>query len=72
MFFLQFSPLLRNVAVILRWYRKLGGEILTVGSDAHHVSDLGAGSNRALALARETGFRAICSFANRRIRWFDL
>jgi histidinol-phosphatase (PHP family) len=57
---------------ILRWYRGLGGEILTVGSDAHHALDLGAGSNLALTLARETGFRAICSFANRQIRWFDL
>ncbi len=57
---------------VLRWYRALGGEILTVGSDAHHVDDLGAGIPRALELAREAGFRAIATFEGREIRWIDL
>jgi histidinol-phosphatase (PHP family) len=57
---------------VLRWYRDLGGEVLTVGSDAHGVADLGAGIARALELARQAGFRAIATFEGRRVHWLDL
>jgi len=57
---------------VLRWYRELGGEILTVGSDAHHAGDLGAGVAEALNLARAAGFRAIASFEARQVQWIDL
>jgi histidinol-phosphatase (PHP family) len=57
---------------ILRWYRQLGGEILTIGSDAHHVDDLGSGVTHALGLAQEAGFRAVVTFAARQPRWIDL
>ena len=57
---------------VLRWYRELGGEVLTVGSDAHHVDDLGAGIAEALVMAQEAGFRAIATFKERQIRWLDL
>ncbi len=57
---------------ILRWYRELGGEVLTVGSDAHHVDDLGAGVCDALELARTGGFRAVTTFQAREPRWVDL
>jgi histidinol-phosphatase (PHP family) len=57
---------------LLHWYRELGGEILTVGSDAHHIDHLGAGVGEALAMARQAGFRAIATFEQRRVRWIDL
>jgi histidinol-phosphatase (PHP family) len=57
---------------VLRWYRELGGEILSIGSDAHHTGDLGEGVAQALDLAREVGFRAIASFEKRKIHWIDL
>jgi histidinol-phosphatase (PHP family) len=57
---------------VLSWYRALGGEILTLGSDAHHSDDLGAGVTEALDLARELGFRAIATFEARQPRWIDL
>lgn len=57
---------------VLRWYRELGGEILTVGSDAHHAGDLGAGILEGLDLAREAGFRAITTFEAQQPRWIDL
>jgi histidinol-phosphatase (PHP family) len=56
----------------LRWYREMGGEILTVGSDAHQAGDLGAGISEALALALEAGFRAMVTFEQRRVHWIDL
>lgn len=57
---------------VLRWYRALGGEVLTVGSDAHRVEDLGAGVPRALDLARAAGFAAVAAFEGGRPRWIDL
>ena len=57
---------------VLRWFRELGGEVLTVGSDAHHADDLGAGVARAQEMAREAGFRAMATFAGRQVRWIDL
>ena len=57
---------------VLRWYRELGGEVLTVGSDAHHADDLGRDIAGAMDMAREAGFRAIASFEARRVRWIDL
>ena len=50
----------------IRLYRDLGGEILTVGSDAHCAADLAAGIPEGLALARECGFRYVAYFERRR------
>ena len=57
---------------VLRWYREMGGEILTIGSDAHHVTHLGAGCAEAVDLARSVGFRAATLFHQRQLRWVDL
>ena len=57
---------------ILRWYREMGGEVLTVGSDAHQVDHLAAGVPQALDLARAAGFRAVAAFEAGRPFWFDL
>ncbi len=57
---------------ILKCYRQLGGEILTVGSDAHSAADLGRGIATAVALARQAGFRAVTLFDERKQRWLDI
>jgi histidinol-phosphatase (PHP family) len=57
---------------VLRWFRELGGEIITVGSDAHHADDLGDGITEALAMAQEAGFRAVATFEERQVKWIDL
>lgn len=57
---------------VLRWFRESGGEIVTVGSDAHHARDLGSGIAPALAMAQEAGFQAIATFEERQVRWIDL
>jgi histidinol-phosphatase (PHP family) len=56
----------------LRWYRELGGEIVTFGSDAHHVRELGSSILDALDLAQAAGFRAVAYFERRQVRWVDL
>jgi len=57
---------------ILRWYRELGGEVVAVGSDAHHQQQLAAGIPEALELMRAVGFRAVATFEERRLSWLDL
>jgi histidinol-phosphatase (PHP family) len=57
---------------VLRWYRELGGEIITAGSDAHRARDLGAGIPAALDLARAAGFRVVAYFDQGQPRWLDL
>ncbi len=57
---------------ILRWYRELGGEILTFGSDAHTVGDVGADFDVALAIAQAAGFDRLATFERRQVRWLKM
>lgn len=50
---------------ILKMYKDLGGEILTLGSDAHKVNDLGRDLDRARTQAMEHGFRYFTTFEKR-------
>lgn len=50
---------------ILRWYAELGGEILTIGSDAHQTEHVGLCRAQAVTLAREAGLRWLTTFENR-------
>ncbi len=50
---------------ILRLYRDLGGEILTIGSDAHRPERLAGNFDEARAILRdELGFRRFCTFVH--------
>jgi histidinol-phosphatase (PHP family) len=51
---------------VLKLYRSLGGEILTIGSDAHCMLDQGRGINDAMELAAEAGFKYITVFDSRK------
>lgn len=51
---------------ILRWYREAGGDIVTVGSDAHRRQDVGAGFREAGELLLSLGFRYVSHFRQRR------
>ncbi len=51
----------------LRWYRAMGGERLTIGSDSHRPAHVGYGLSGALDLAREAGFSRVCRYENRQI-----
>lgn len=48
----------------LRLYRDLGGEIVTIGSDAHSVDRVGQYAGEALTLVKEM-FGCVCTFQNR-------
>lgn len=42
---------------LVRRYRELGGELITLGSDAHSTDDLGRGIQEGMEMLREAGFR---------------
>lgn len=44
----------------VRLYRSLGGTLLSVGSDAHTMQDVGAGIDDGLRLAKQAGFSNVC------------
>lgn len=46
----------------LKRYRALGGEIVTIGSDAHKPQDVGYGQRAAAALLKEAGFSYLATF----------
>ncbi len=50
---------------VLKRYRQLGGEIVTVGSDAHCAKDVAADFDRAGEILRECGFRYYCVYEKR-------
>lgn len=51
---------------LLRWFRECGGELVTLGSDAHRPEDVGLGISAALELLREAGFTHVTTFEKRR------
>lgn len=50
---------------IIRRYRELGGEIITIGSDAHDPGNIARGFDRAASLLTECGFKYYATFENR-------
>ncbi len=57
---------------LLKLYRKLGGECITVGSDAHQMSQVGRGIAAGYDLLREAGFRYVATYRERRPRFVPL
>ena len=50
---------------VLRRYRQKGGEIITIGSDAHDPAEIAAHFHRAEEVLQECGFRYYTVFENR-------
>ena len=51
--------------LILGWFRQMGGERLTLGSDAHTVEQLGLNFDQALQAIREAGFTHLTQYDRR-------
>lgn len=54
---------------ILRWYGELGGEILTLGSDAHAPEVVGSHLEVAVEMVKAAGFKRLATFADREMDW---
>ena len=57
---------------LLKDYKELGGEILTVGSDAHAPDPLGRGIREAYQLMQDCGFRYVAVYHQRKPELFRL
>lgn len=56
----------------LKIYRELGGEIITLGTDAHRPSDVGRSIRERQTLLRDCGFTRFCTFEKRKPIWHEL
>ncbi len=50
---------------IIKLYRDLGGEIITIGSDGHTKEEVGAGFREAICALKEAGFSYYSTFCER-------
>ncbi|MCR4650918.1 MAG: histidinol-phosphatase HisJ family protein [Lachnospiraceae bacterium] len=50
---------------ILKRYKELGGEIITIGSDAHRTDNIAADFDSALKVLKEVGFEYYCIYRKR-------
>ena len=57
---------------ILQQYKNLGGEIITIGSDAHKTEHICDGFEETLQTLREVGFKAFTIYKNRKPIMVDL
>lgn len=57
---------------LVKLYRQCGGEIITIGSDAHKKEDLGYGIQQGRQLLKEAGFTHITVFEQRKPQFLPL
>ena len=57
---------------VVRRYRELGGEIITVGSDAHRPEQIAYAFNRAADILKDCGFRYYTTFEKRSPSFYKL
>lgn len=51
---------------VLRMYRELGGELITIGSDAHEPKYMADGLKQGMELLKKCGFRYVTLYQNRK------
>ncbi|HTX91479.1 MAG TPA: histidinol-phosphatase HisJ family protein [Anaerolineales bacterium] len=66
------SQVLSPDPLILGWYRQMGGERLTLGSDTHDLGHLGLHLDGALAAIQAAGFTHVTQFERRKARQIPL
>jgi len=59
----QLNEIMPPISIIKR-YRQLGGEIITIGSDAHKLKDIGKEYSKARQIALNAGFKYVSVFKN--------
>ncbi len=63
---------LADYRFVLEEYRRLGGEIITMGTDAHTPADLGKGVAEGVQLLQEIGFRYYTVYRRRKPEFIPL
>lgn len=57
---------------ILKRYRELGGEYVTIGSDAHNAYDVGKGIETAMQMLKRCGFDKVTFYVSRQAIQIDI
>lgn len=57
---------------IFRRYHELGGEIVTIGSDAHRAKDMGSHIREGMEFLEQAGFRYFAVYRNRKPKFYLL
>lgn len=57
---------------ILKRYRELGGEIVTIGSDAHNINDISRSFDRAVEVMKACGYKYYAVFEKRMATFLPL
>lgn len=57
---------------ILKLYKDLGGEIITIGSDAHNPEHIGFHYQETVSLLKDLGFKYITTFKNRKKQFIKI
>ncbi|MDF2838953.1 MAG: Histidinol-phosphatase [Evtepia sp.] len=57
---------------VLQLYKECGGEIITVGSDAHDPEPIGRGVKHAYAMLSDLGFRYVANYHERKPQFWKL
>ena len=57
---------------MLERYKELGGEILTIGSDAHKAVDICSGFDKAYEILDYLGFKYVCLFEKRKCKFIKV
>ena len=69
---LYMTPSTMPETAIIRRYYELGGEIVTVGSDAHFESVVGHAVPQTLETLKSIGFGYVCAFDSHRPRFIKI
>ena len=59
-------------ANLIKFYRSLGGEIITTGSDSHTSEDIGAGILDAQAVIKSAGLNSFCVYEKRVPKFIEI
>jgi histidinol-phosphatase (PHP family) len=57
---------------IVKLYRECGGEIVTLGSDAHSAQDVGSGIPEGIAILQDAGFRYLTVYKDRKPSFVEI
>lgn len=59
-------------AEFIKRYRELGGRLITIGSDAHRISEIASGIPKCCKLLRELGFSEVCVFEKKEPKFIKI
>lgn len=57
---------------IIERYKNLGGEIVTIGSDAHTPENVGLAVNETIEYLKSIGFKFVCVYKNRKPQFISI